>query len=79
MLFVSRAEKFARFIIENKTTIRHTAKVFDISKSTVHNDVSNRLKEYNYNLYEEVQKILRYNFKEKHIRGGLSTKKKYEK
>ena len=79
MLFVSRAEKYARFIIDNNTTIRYTAKVFDISKSTVHNDISNRLKIYNESLYLEVQKVLKKNFSEKHIRGGLSTKKKYEK
>jgi len=79
MLYIVRAERFARYVIENKSTIRNTAKVFGVSKSTVHNDISNKLKKYNLSLYQEVQKVLQNNFKEKHIRGGLSTKKKYEK
>ena len=73
-----RAEKFAYYLIENNSTIRKTANFFHISKSTVHNDISNRLKNINYNLYLKVHKILDKNFAEKHIRGGLATKKKYE-
>ena len=50
---ISRAESFARYIIVNNTTIRKTALHFNYSKSTVHNDVSNKLKNYNYSLYSE--------------------------
>ena len=75
---ISRMEMFARFIIENNTTIRKTAKFFCYSKSTVHNDVSNNLKKYNLRLYAEVKTVLNKNFKEKHIRGGNATKRKYE-
>ena len=77
-MYISRAEQFARFIIEHNSTIRSAAKHFAYSKSTVHNDVSNKLKKYNIELYYEVQKVLRQNFCEKHIRGGRATKQKYE-
>ena len=75
----SRAEDFAEYIILNKCTIRETARHFAYSKSTVHNDVSNKLKKQNYSLYCDVQKILIKNFSEKHIRGGLATKRRYDK
>ena len=75
----SRAEKFARYIVDNNSTIRKTAKFFKISKSTVHNDLSKKLKYEDYNLYLEVKKILFKNFSEKHIRGGESTRRKYKK
>ncbi len=78
-MHIARAEKFARYIIENKATIRKTALHFSYSKSTIHNDVSNRLKKYNIELYREVQLVLKKNFNEKHIRGGFATKQKYEK
>lgn len=74
---MERAEKFALYLVENKSTIRKSADVFGVSKSTFHNDVSNKLKNINKYLYAEVKKILDENFKEKHIRGGESTKKKY--
>lgn len=73
-----RAEVLASYIIDNNSTIRKTATVFNLSKSTVHNDVSNKLKYINKGLYIDVQKVLAINFKEKHIRGGASTKKLYE-
>ena len=74
----NREEVFADYILENNATIRTTAKVFGYSKSTVHNDVSNKLKKSNFNLYKKVKTILENNFSEKHIRGGNATKKKYE-
>ena len=79
MLNLSRAEKFAQYILDNNSTIRKTAKFFNISKSTVHNDVSNKLRTENHQLYLKVKEILIKNFNEKHIRGGNSTKLKYEK
>ena len=73
-----RTVLFADYIIENNATVRDTAKKFDISKSTVHKDVTERLKRIDKDLYEEVREILNYNKAERHIRGGLATKKKYE-
>lgn len=67
----------ATYIIKNKSTVRSTAKKFGISKSTVHKDVSQRLKKINNNLYVEVKKVLDINKNERHIRGGLATKEKY--
>lgn len=78
-VLLERSEEFARYIISNKTTIRETAKHFGYSKSTVHNDVSNKLKKTNKKLFLKVNKILKNNFQEKHIRGGESTKNKYLK
>lgn len=72
-----RAISLAKYIIKTKQTVRQTAIVYGVSKSTVHNDVSNRLKKINFGLYKKVKVILDKNFKEKHIRGGESTKLKY--
>lgn len=74
-----RCEIFARYIIENKSTIRKTAEVFGVSKSLVHNDVSKKLPKINIGLFNRLNIILNINFNEKHIRGGLATKAKYEK
>ncbi|MBQ8844581.1 MAG: sporulation transcriptional regulator SpoIIID [Clostridia bacterium] len=67
----------SEYIKKTRCTIREAAKIFNVSKSTVHCDVSTRLKKYNLSLYNEVQNILQQNFLEKHIRGGQSTKLKY--
>ena len=69
----------ANYILENQTTIRATAKAFNIPKSTVHHDLSVKLKGINQPLYNEVKKLLINNFEIKHIHGGLSTKNKYQK
>lgn len=74
-----RVIKFASHICETHDTIRKTAKIFGYSKSTVHNDVSVKLKRIDNNLYIKAQKILQENFAEKHIRGGMATKSKYHK
>lgn len=66
-----------RYIIENRATVRGTAKKFGISKSTVHKDVSERLKQEAPELYAQVKDILEINKQERHIRGGLATKRKY--
>lgn len=78
MKIKTRSEIFGEYILDNHTTIRKTAEYFNISKSTVHNDVSKKLKIENYKLYVKVAKILKVNFEMKHIRGGLATKSKYE-
>lgn len=67
----------ADYICKTGQTIRNTACVFNICKSTVHNDMSKRLREVDGERYEKVKVILDKNFEEKHIRGGESTKKKY--
>ena len=72
-----RAIDLAHYIIDSKDTVRGTAKKFGISKSTVHKDVSERLKKINPILAQEVRRILDENKAERHIRGGMATKLKY--
>lgn len=74
----NRAEELAVYIIENRTTIRSAAKHFGISKSTVHKDLSERLPQCSHALYAEVKKVLDQNKAERHIRGGIATRKKYK-
>lgn len=68
----------AKCMLETKKTIREIAKQFSVSKSTVHIDLNQRLKNINYNLYKKVKKILIYHLEIRHIKGGESTRKKYE-
>ena len=75
----SRAVELGEYILENKSTVRKAAKQFGISKSTVHKDVSQRLRHVNPALYQEVKTILEINKAQRHIRGGLATKLKYQK
>ncbi len=72
-----RAVELANFIIKSNATVRQTAKKFGISKSTVHKDVTERLKKINPKLALEARRILEVNKSERHIRGGLATKEKY--
>lgn len=72
-----RAVDIANYIIENKATVRQTARQFGISKSTVHKDVTDRLARINPQLAAEARKVLDVNKSERHIRGGLATKEKY--
>ena len=74
-----RIIKEADYIVLTNATVRETAKVFHFSKSTVHKDVSERLKSIDKELYKEVKKVLEKNLSERHIRGGLATKNKYQK
>ena len=73
-----RACELAVYMIETGATIRSVAKHFQISKSTVHKDLSQRLPKYDQMLYTEVRKILDTNKLERHIRGGMATRKKYK-
>ena len=73
-----RAVKLARYIIENKSTVRAAAKEFGVSKSTVHVDVTKRLLKINLSLAKETKKVLEENKMERHIRGGMATKLKYK-
>ena len=72
-----RVLKCAEYIVETGCTVRACSAHFSISKSTVHKDVSERLKYIDPNLFEEVRKILDLNLSERHIRGGIATKEKY--
>lgn len=72
-----RAAMLGEYIIESKATVRSAAKKFGISKSTVHKDVSQRLKNVNPSLYKEVRQILENNKNQRHIRGGIATRNKY--
>ncbi len=72
-----RAIRMAEYIVENKATVRQTAKEFGISKSTVHKDITERLKGINAALAQEARKVLDVNKSERHIRGGLATREKY--
>ena len=74
-----RATRLGEFIVENKATVRRAAKQFGVSKSTVHKDVSQRLKYIDNSLYRDVKDVLAVNKAQRHIRGGLATKRKYEK
>ena len=74
-----RAQAIAQYIIDSKDTVRGAAKKFGISKSTVHKDLTDRLTSINHVLAIEVRKVLDENKAERHIRGGLATKHKYEK
>ena len=72
-----RAAMLGEYIIKSQATVRKAAKVFGISKSTVHKDVSERLKYINPKLYREVKVVLETNKAQRHIRGGLATRQKY--
>ena len=73
-----RAIELGEYIIENNATVRAAAGKFHISNSTVHKDVSDRLKTVNPQLYDRVREVLEVNKAQRHIRGGLATKKKYQ-
>lgn len=73
-----RAVLLAEYIIENNATVRKAAKQFGVSKSTVHKDITARLSSFNRLLANEVKRVLELNKAERHIRGGLATKHKYE-
>ncbi|CDZ24834.1 hypothetical protein CCDG5_1727 [[Clostridium] cellulosi] len=72
-----RAVELGEYIIANKSTVRGAAKKFGVSKSTVHKDVSERLKKLNPQLYVEVKHVLDINKAQRHIRGGMATRRKY--
>ena len=73
-----RACDLAVYIIENKATVRAAAAQFGVSKSTVHKDLTERLPGINRALYHEVRTLLDRNKAERHIRGGLATRRKYK-
>lgn len=74
---VNRVTKLGSYIAENNTTIRKAAKKFNISKSTVHKDISERLPLISPDLAEQVKRVMDKNKAERHIRGGIATREKY--
>ena len=77
MKLSSRCEVLAAYLIENNATVRSTASYYGISKSTVHKDLTEKLKRKNPALYRQVAKVLHTNMAERHLRGGEATRKKY--
>ncbi|MEL7610037.1 MAG: sporulation transcriptional regulator SpoIIID [Bacillota bacterium] len=73
-----RVLETAQYIIDKGATVREAAKVFKISKSTVHKDMSDRLPRMNSSLYRQVHQVLEHNKAERHIRGGMATYRKYK-
>lgn len=69
--------ELAHYLIENRTTVRAAAKKFGVSKSTVHKDLSERLPLYDRPLYLQVKAVMEENKAQRHIRGGIATRKKY--
>ena len=76
---LSRIVDEANYIAETGATVRKAAKFFHFSKSTVHKDVTERLKSIDKELYKKVKKVLDKNLAERHIRGGEATRKKYSR
>ncbi len=74
----SRAMVLGEYISETGATVRATAKQFSVSKSTVHKDVTEKLKKISPSLYEQVRQVLERNKEERHIRGGEATRRKYK-
>ncbi|MDD6396194.1 MAG: sporulation transcriptional regulator SpoIIID [Acutalibacteraceae bacterium] len=74
-----RAVELGRYIVEHKSTVRTAASATGVSKSTVHKEVTHRLKEIDYGLYLQVREILELNKSERHIRGGIATREKYKR
>lgn len=76
--FRERAVILGEYILDTGATVRACAKVFKISKSTVHKDVTERLYYDNPQLYKSVKAVLEKNKQERHIRGGMATRRKYK-
>jgi len=74
-----RCLELGKYIAEHRTTVRQAAEVFGVSKSTVHIDVTKRLRELSPSLAETVDAVLQENKAQRHIRGGNATKEKYRK
>ena len=73
-----RAAAVGRYIVDHSATVRAAAVVFGVSKSTVHKDLQDRLPQFNRSLYLQVKEVLEVNKAQRHIRGGMATRKKYK-
>ncbi len=74
----NRVYELAKYIISTGATVRQTAEMFSVSKSTVHKDVTERLQHINKDLFFQVKQVLDYNKAQRHIRGGQATMMKYK-
>ena len=72
-----RVKTEAKYIIKEKCTVRELAKIMKVSKSTVHKDLQDRLKEIDMEMYKKVDEILKYHLEIRHIKGGEATRQKY--
>lgn len=75
----TRVKEVSNYIYETKATVRQTAKIYGVSKSTIHKDVTERLLKIDPELANRVKKVLEFNKAERHIRGGEATRRKYKK
>ena len=73
-----RVQEVARYIYETKATVREAAEIYGVSKSTIHKDVTERLKKIDPRMARRVKQVLEYNKAERHIRGGEATRRKYK-
>lgn len=73
-----RVLEICAYILESQATVRQAAQVFQVSKSTVHKDMTERLPSLNKNIYQEVKRVLDHNKSERHLRGGEATRRKYK-
>ena len=76
---IKRVVEEGKYIIKNNKTVRETAEVFNVSKSTVHKDMQERLKNIDFELFKDVDKVFQFHIKVRHIIGGEATKQKYLK
>lgn len=74
-----RVLQTARYIVDNRATVRQAAAAMGVSKSTVHSDMNEKLKYIDMSLYEQVREVLAYNLRVRHLRGGMATRRKYKK
>ncbi len=74
-----RVTELAHYIVDHNATVRQAAARFAVSKSTVHKDIRSRLLNIDLDLYDKVAEVLQLNLSERHIRGGIATKEKYQK
>ena len=77
-LIIRRVVDEANYMLDTRKTIREIAKIFNVSKSTVHKDLHERLIDIDHDLFQKIDDILKYHIDIRHIRGGESTKKKYK-
>ncbi len=76
---IERVNNVSNYLLDSNKTVREISKVFHVSKSTIHKDLHERLKEIDKEKFYAVDKILKYHISIRHIRGGESTRKKYIK
>lgn len=76
---MQRVYSEAEYVLNTKSTVREVAKIFNVSKSTVHKDLQDRLKQLDKNMHSKIEKIFQEHVEIRHLRGGESTRKRYLK